>query len=378
MTTQTFGQAESLKMKSAYDEWIESIGVPIHEGYYVEDIRKLELGPWAERGCNAAFLKLAGQEGVSEARVTEIPAGQTLPRLKAGFDEIVYVLEGGGMSRLWSNDGSHERTFEWSDHAMFRLPRDCWTQLSNMRGDKPARLLHFNFMPVAMAANPDPDFFINNPYENQGLLGEPGEELFSQAKEVHVPDGFYPSKGVMYYYWSGNFFPDMKEWRDLTPLFGRGGGGRTVYIVYPKSKMTCHMSVFPSGSYKKAHRHGPGVIIVIPDGEGYSVMWEEGKEKIIVPWHEGSVFVPPNKWFHQHFSTGVVPARYLAFHSPRQFGGQAETIEDRARDQIEYPDEEPMIRELFQEELAKKGLASKMPEDAYLDPNYEWGYTEEF
>ena len=100
MTTQTFGQAESLKMKSAYDEWIESIGVPIHEGYYVEDIRKLELGPWAERGCNAAFLKLAGQEGVSEARVTEIPAGQTLPRLKAGFDEIVYVLEGGGMSRL--------------------------------------------------------------------------------------------------------------------------------------------------------------------------------------------------------------------------------------------------------------------------------------
>jgi len=287
------------------------------------------------------------------------------------------VVEGGGMTRLWANDGSHERTFEWSDHAMFRLPRDCWTQLSNMRGDKAVRLLHFNFLPVGMAANPDPDFFINNPYDNPGLLGEPGEETFSKAKEVHVAEGFYPSKGVMYYYWSGNFFPDMKEWKDLTPLFGRGGGGRTVYVVYPKSKMTCHMSVFPSGSYKKAHRHGPGVIIVIPDGEGYSLMWEEGKEKVVVPWQEGSVFVPPNKWFHQHFSTGTVPARYLAFHSPKQFAGQAETIEDRAKDQIEYPDEELAVRELFQEELAKKGLATKMPEGAYLDPEYEWAYTEE-
>ena len=234
-------------------------------------------------------------------------------------------------------------------------------------------------MPVAMAANPDPDFFINNPYENQGLLGEPGEELFSQAKEVHVPDGFYPSKGVMYYYWSGNFFPDMKEWRDLTPLFGRGGGGRTVYIVYPKSKMTCHMSVFPSGSYKKGspsrprrhHRHPRrrGLLRHVGRGQGRRSLCRG--MKAASSFHRTSGFTS---------ISAPVSSRRATWPStrPGSSAAQAETIEDRARDQIEYPDEEPMIRELFQEELAKKGLASKMPEDAYLDPNYEWGYTEEF
>ena len=45
------------------------------------------------------------------------------------------------------------------------------------------------------------------------------------------------------------------------------------------------MSVFPSKTYKKAHRHGPGFMIVIPGGEGYSVMWREGQEdnKVVIP-----------------------------------------------------------------------------------------------
>jgi gentisate 1,2-dioxygenase len=81
------------------------------------------------------------------------------------------------------------------------------------------------------------------------------------------------------------------------------------------------MSVFDARLYKKAHRHGPGRVIVIPVGEGYSIMWEEGKDKVVVPWHEASLFVPPNKWFHQHFNAGGDPARYLAFHPPMQFHG---------------------------------------------------------
>jgi hypothetical protein len=143
-------------------------------------------------------------------------------------------------------------------------------------------------------------------------------------------------------------------------------------IKFPGSEMSCHMSVFPARTYKKAHRHGPGRVIVIPGGEGYSVMWQEGQEKILVPWHEASLFVPPGKWFHQHFNLGAEPARYLAFHPPLQFHGYAEKVEDRARDQIEYPNEDPWVREYFESELAKRGLTSLMPERAYQDPTYEW------
>jgi hypothetical protein len=58
-----------------------------------------------------------------------------------------------------------------------------------------------------------------------------------------------------------------------------------------------------------------------------------------------------------------------------QFNGHSEKVEDRARDQIEYPREEAWIREKFEEELAKKGLDILMPEEAYTNAAYDWGYT---
>jgi hypothetical protein len=46
----------------------------------------------------------------------------------------------------------------------------------------------------------------------------------------------------------------------------------------------------------------------------------------------------------------------------------------RAREQIEYVDEEPWVREKFQEKLSKRGLTSLMPEEAYRNRDYEWAY----
>jgi hypothetical protein len=168
----------------------------------------------------------------------------------------------------------------------------------------------------------------------------------------------------------------MSSWENLQAQTGRGAGSHVVHLRFPNSAMCGHMSVFPRQTYKKAHRHGPGVIIVIPAGEGYSIMWPEGKEKVVIPWQEASVFVPPNRWFHQHFNVGSVPARYLAFHSPRGLVGYGERMEDIARDQIEYVDEEPWIRQKFAEENAKHGLKSLMPDQAYDDRSFEWNYAQ--
>ena len=134
------------------------------------------------------------------------------------------------------------------------------------------------------------------------------------------------------------------------------------------------MSVFPAQTYKKGHRHGPGFVIVIPGGEGYSVMWQPGGEEVLVPWNEASVFVPPNRWFHQHFNLGQAPARYLALHPPRGMTGYSEAIEDPSLDQIEYPDENRNVRTRFEAEMDKRGLKSRMPEPAYQDRAYEWEY----
>jgi len=359
--------------KTPYDRWMESQNIPIHEGYYVEDLRTLNLGDWKERGCNGAFLKLAGQEGVSQAYVTEIPAGETLPPYKMALDEVIYVVEGRGLTTIWAGDRP-KKVFEWQKHSLFMVPGGYQYQLGNAQGNQPVRLLHYSYLPVAMGILNNPDFFMNNAYVDfSTLYGDNGSEFYAQAK---VTKRAGSRAGREMNVWYGNFFPDMKAWDKLQPFKGRGAGGHVVWIGFPNSPIYCHMSVFPSKTYKKAHRHGPGVVIIIPAGEGYSIMWPEGGEKVVIPWHEASVFVPPNRWFHQHFNVGPSPARYLASHAPRVTRGTGERIEDRQRDQIEYPAEDPWIREKFQDELAKRGLKSVMPDEAYRDKDFEWEYKE--
>jgi len=54
--------------------------------------------------------------------------------------------------------------------------------------------------------------------------------------------------------------------------------------------------------------------------------------------------------------------------------GSGEKIQDRSRDQFEYCQEDPAIRQRFEAEMDKRGMKSLMPEQAYSDPNYEWDY----
>ncbi|MDT5325086.1 MAG: hypothetical protein QOF25_2238 [Mycobacterium sp.] len=83
------------------------------------------------------------------------------------------------------------------------------------------------------------------------------------------------------------------------------------------------------------------------------------------------MFVPPNRWFHQHFNVGGMPARYLAIHPPIQLHGYTEKVVT-ANDQIEYSAEDPSVREMFEKELGTRSLTSLMPDEVYTNPNFEW------
>src|SRR5262245_23248269 len=131
-----------------YDRWMESIGIPIHRGYFIEDLRTVELGWWDERQCNAAFVQLMGQEGVTSAIVMEIAPGKTLPPMKFALDELIYVLQGRGVSTVWPA-GAPKKTFEWQARSLFQIGSNCYQQLGNMRGDQPARVLRYSYLPLA-------------------------------------------------------------------------------------------------------------------------------------------------------------------------------------------------------------------------------------
>jgi hypothetical protein len=136
-----------------------------------------------------------------------------------------------------------------------------------------------------------------------------------------------------------------------------------------RGSIASHISQFPVGTYKKAHAHGPGAHVIVLSGEGYSLMWPEGEEPRRYDWKYGTLIVPPNAWFHQHFNAGATPARYLAFKhaSPRNSQGVPLSWISRrlGGNQIDYADESQLVRKLFAEELGKRGVTSKM------EPVYE-------
>ncbi|UCE74239.1 MAG: hypothetical protein JSV56_00660, partial [Methanomassiliicoccales archaeon] len=113
-----------------------------------------------------------------------------------------------------------------------------------------------------------------------------------------------------------------------------------------------------------------GAYIVILEGKGYSLMWLEGQPKQRFDWHRGSLIVPGRMWFHQHFNTGGEPAKYLALRwGSRKFPTGKHFSEGEGwwysiklgGHQIEYEDEDPAVRQMYEQDLAKEGIELKLP-----------------
>jgi hypothetical protein len=235
-----------------------------------------------------------------------------------------------------------------------------------VQGHQPARLLHFNYLPMAMSIIPEPEFFFDNPETRATVDVFGGEEydVFSEARQV--PGAGRRGGGR----WVASFFPDLMAWDRVSSGNNRGVGAGSAQICLPNiTSLRVGLPTMASGTYKKAHYHGQGAVIVVPGGEGFSLMWPMNggpQDRIMVPWHEGSMFAPPNMWYHQHFNVGSGPARYMTLHPARHIEPDAEGSN------VNYVDEDPWIRQTFEAELAKRGVQSLIPPEVYRDPNFNW------
>jgi gentisate 1,2-dioxygenase len=119
--------------------------------------------------------------------------------------------------------------------------------------------------------------------------------------------------------------------------------------------MLAHVSQFPVGTYKKAHRHGPGAHVYMLDSTGYSLMWQEGEKPERFDWQEGTVISPPAGSWHQHYNTGPEPCRFVALHASTAVQG-----EERGVEQIEFEDEDKVLRQMYEDECARNGVAARM------------------
>jgi quercetin dioxygenase-like cupin family protein len=340
-------------VRTAYQQWQDSEGIPVLRGFYVEDLRTVEVEPWARKGGKGAFIDMEGTGGTNAAYVCEIPKGGQLAPQRHLYEEVIYVLAGRGATSAWI-EGGQKVTFEWGAGSLFAIPLNAFHQHFNASGTEAARYYAVTTAPLVMNLFHNDDFVFDNPFVFR--------DRFTGDTDAFSGKGTFLASRV----WEANFIPDVKtfraiEWKE------RGAGGSNMMFELANNTLIAHISEFPVGTYKKAHRHGPGANVIILSGKGYSLLWPDGQPWTKVDWHEGSVFVPPDFWWHQHFNAGATPARYLAI----RWGSVKHKLDDKydrldqdragGGNQIEYEDEDPAVRDLFEAELARVGVESRMP-----------------
>ena len=81
-----------VKRDTSYEAWLREEGIPVIEGYGVEDVTELPRKPWARTGGQGAYIQLTGMEGFTGMYVGEIPAGGSLNIERHLYEKIIYIL----------------------------------------------------------------------------------------------------------------------------------------------------------------------------------------------------------------------------------------------------------------------------------------------
>ena len=348
--------------RPAYAKWQEQEGIDVIRGMCIADLRTVPLKPWKRKGGFGVFINLEGRGGENDAYLCEIPPGGSLVPQKHLFEETIFILEGRGSTTVW-NEGGMKHSFEWQPNSLFSPPLNTWHQHFNAQGSKPARYVAVTLAPLMMNVFHNMDFIFNNPFQFTDRFSGKKDYFLTEGRLCKTPD----FGGRI---WETNFVPDVLKC-DLIGWKERGAGGKSLFFEVSENSMASHISQFPVGTYKKGHRHGPGAHVMIMTGKGYTLMWKEGTSIQRYDWKPGSMLVPPDMWFHQHFNIGKEPARYFVLQrrsSLKYKCGMEEwdlSKTDKSLkvggNQIEYEDEDPIIREMFEKELKKEGVECKMP-----------------
>ena len=329
-------------------------------------------------GALGAYVFLEGTAGTVDAWVCEIPPGSQTNAERHIFEEQILVLSGKGRTQVWQRDPSDMITVEWEKGAVFPSPLNTWHRHINT-GKDPVRMVAITNAPLLIDMFRHTDFIFDNDYVFT--------ERFDGRKDYFSPKpaAFYPTvprqRRPVYVqghhsYTVVNYAPNV--WKAELHPAGQGVEDYDTHYAMARNTMALHVEQFPTGTYERGHRHGPGSTIILLDGSGFSMMWpreigttpfKDGKQQEVklFDWKEGTLVVPPLQWFHQHFNSGKTPARFV------KLGGwnndlypfTTTLVSDPGRTEIDYPDEDPRVRQIFAERLGAAGGEFKMPENVF-------------
>ncbi len=376
---QPIGHFSWARPATPYETYMEEQGIPIVRGVGLHDARDVTLAPWKRMGGQGAFIQLDGTGGLTGMYLLEIPGGGAVNPEHHLYEEIFYVLEGRGTTEVWLEGSSRRQAFEWQAGSLFSAPLNTWHRLVNA-ASSPALVLGVTNAPPIMALYRNLDFIYNVPYHFSDRY-DAREDYFKSLDEF----GRDPETARARSY--SNVLPDIVNC-ELPPDGQRAPGHRRFGWNLAGNTFQGFVAQYPSGRYSKCHAHESGPVLLCLGGKGYSITWP--KQAGTRPWEEGKGglvkrqdYVPGGMVsaapggvdaFHGHFGTSKEPLRLIAFlwgYPQRVSGAPGDEVIGHNLDireggaTIEYRDEDPYIRKMYEEELQKEGAEPTMPEAVY-------------
>ena len=344
--------------RNFYRRWLRVSKVPSVEGYSILDARKQEVLPWPEIDGRGMYLNFSGNVHM-DGVIYEIPAGKALAPRHNFYEQNVIGLVGRGYTIFGS--GPKVNKVEWGEGSLFTVPLNVLHRHYNVDPAKPARLLAITTFPLMLQM-----------FGSLRLINEMPFDF--KDRYDGSPDYFKKTKRIEQRWDETNFVHDMRT-SELEEWAERGGGDSSIFWkMGGQTILEPHESEFEVGSYKLGHRHPYEAIILTLNGEGFSLAGKDGlddSQSTKIDWQAGSIVSPPYYWWHQHFNTGKTSARYFAMTEgdfPKRIGIPLDV------QQIEAKQEDPRIKQRFQEELKKAGLAEVDPHHN-LDESDHYGFS---
>jgi mannose-6-phosphate isomerase-like protein (cupin superfamily) len=273
---------------------------------YCWNLNTLPLADRPQLGDKAKVLRVGGAGQLTQ--VVEIAPGKKTVWHGYGWEgeALFYVISGRGQTEYRGvTGGLPSNKYTWKRNSLFSIPVDHEMQHTNLDPSQPVRMLAVTGYAINMY-----------PFVEEVLRSGKQNPAESPEERTRTLSGTtYP----------GHYVDDLRE----HPVAMREArGNRTAFFnLMSTAGHRTHPNVHISeltGPEAFAHKHGNQPMFVILKGSGYDI-WSEASD---LKAYEAAVKsgsahraeygtgtlcgVPGGPHWHQHFSTGTEPLRYLA------------------------------------------------------------------
>ena len=107
------------RVKTPYDSFMESEGIPCFRDIGIAKVQNLPLAPWKRLGGRGTYIQLYGTESKWGCYLVEVPGRGALNPEKHLFEKIYFVVEGRGSTEVWQDGDTNRHTFEWQQGSLF-------------------------------------------------------------------------------------------------------------------------------------------------------------------------------------------------------------------------------------------------------------------